>query len=51
VCSSDQKWSINAMIKYFVDKEEYVKCAILQGIINGLENNKQTDRHGRVEPN
>jgi len=42
---------INSMIKYFIDKEEYEKCAILQGIINGLENNKQTDRHGRVEPN
>tara|TARA_R110001592_G_C12995200_1_gene735426 strand:+ start:264 stop:506 length:243 start_codon:yes stop_codon:yes gene_type:complete len=42
---------INSMIKYFIDKEEYEKCAILQRIINGLENSQQTDRHGRVEPN
>jgi protein-arginine kinase activator protein McsA len=39
------------MINYFVEKEEYEKCAFLQEYINGLENNKQTDRHGRIEPN
>jgi len=52
--SFDQKKKIkfmNSMIKYFIEKEEYEKCAILQGIIDGLENNKQTDRHSRVDPN
>ena len=39
------------MINYFVEKEEYEKCAFLQEYINGLENSKQTDRHGRIEPN
>ena len=33
------------MINYFVEKEEYEKCQFLQDYINGLENNKQTDRH------
>jgi len=42
---------MNRMINYFVEKEEYEKCAFLQEYINGLENNKQTDRHGGVEPN
>ena len=31
------------MIHYFIEKEEYEKCAFLQKYINGLENNKQTD--------
>ena len=31
------------MIHYFIEKEEYEKCALLQKYINGLENNKQTD--------
>jgi len=35
---------LNSMIKYFIEKEEYEKCAILQGIIDGLENSKSTDR-------
>ena len=39
------------MINYFVEKEEYEKCAFLQEYINGLENSKQKDRYGRVEPN
>lgn len=39
------------MIHYFIEKEEYEKCAFLQEYINGLENNKQKDRYGRVEPN
>ena len=39
------------MINYFVEKEEYEKCAFLQEYINGLENSKQTDRHSGVEPN
>ena len=39
------------MINYFVEKEEYEKCQFLQDYINGLENSKQTDRHGGVEPN
>ena len=39
------------MINYFVEKEEYEKCQFLQDYINGLENNKQTDRHGGIEPN
>ena len=42
---------INSMIKYFIDKEEYEKCAILQRIVDELENNQQTDRHSRIEPN
>ena len=33
------------MINYFVEKEEYEKCQFLQNYIDGLENNKQTDRH------
>ena len=39
------------MINYFVEKEEYEKCQFLQEYINGLENSKQTDRHGGIEPN
>mgnify|MGYP004385594647 CR=1 FL=1 len=39
------------MINYFIEKEEYEKCAFLQEYINGLENSKQKDRYGRVEPN
>ena len=39
------------MINYFVEKEEYEKCQFLQDYINGLENSKQTDRHGGIEPN
>jgi len=35
---------LNSMIKYFIEKEEYEKCATLQGIIDGLENSKSTDR-------
>jgi len=42
---------MNSMINYFIEKEEYEKCAFLQEYINGLENNKQTDRYGRIEPN
>jgi len=42
---------MNSMIKYFIEKEEYEKCAILQGLIDGLENNKQTNRHSGIEPN
>ncbi len=52
--SFDQKKKIkfmNSMIKYFIEKEEYEKCAILQGIIDGLENNKQTNRHSGIDPN
>jgi len=52
--SFDKKKKIkfmNSMIKYFIDKEEYEKCAILQRIIDGLENNQQTDRRSRIEPN
>ena len=39
------------MINYFVEKEEYEKCQFLQNYIDGLENNKQTDRHSGIEPN
>ena len=35
---------LNSMIKYFIEKEEYEKCATLQGIIDALENSKSTDR-------
>ena len=42
---------MNSMIKYFIDKEDYEKCAFLQEYINGLENNKQTDRYSGIEPN
>jgi hypothetical protein len=30
---------MNSMIKYFIEKEEYEKCATLQGLVDGLENN------------
>ena len=40
---------MNRMINYFIEKEEYEKCAFLQEYINGLENNKQKDRHSRTE--
>jgi len=39
------------MINYFVEKEEYEKCAFLQEQINGLENNQQKNRHGRDQSN
>ena len=39
------------MINYFVEQEEYEKCAFLQKYIDGLENNKQTDRHSGIESN
>ena len=42
---------MNSMIKYFIEKEEYEKCAILQRIVDELENNKQTNRHSGIEPN
>ena len=42
---------INKMIEHFEQREEYEKCAILQRIIDGLENNQQTDRRSRIEPN
>jgi len=42
---------INSMIKYFIEKEEYEKCAILQRIVDELENSKQEDRCSGVEPN
>ena len=42
---------MNRMINYFIEKEEYEKCAILQEYINGVENNKQTDRYSGIEPN
>jgi len=42
---------MNRMINYFIEKEEYEKCAFLQEYINGLENNKQTDRYSGIEPN
>lgn len=29
---------VNSMIKYFIDKEEYEKCAILQRLVDELEN-------------
>ena len=49
---SDKKIKLmTRMINYFVEKEEYEKCAFLQEYINGLENNKQTDRHSGIEPN
>ena len=42
---------LNSMIEYFIEKEEYEKCAKLQRIIDGLENNQQTNRRSRIEPN
>jgi hypothetical protein len=42
---------MNSMIKYFIEKEEYEKCAVLQRNIDELENNKQSDRRSRIEPN
>ncbi len=52
--SFDQKKKIklmNSMIKYFIESEEYEKCAVLQRFIDELENNQQTDRCSRIEPN
>ncbi len=52
--SFDQKKKIklmNSMIKYFIESEEYEKCAVLQRFIDELENNKQTNRHSGIEPN
>ena len=44
--SSDKKIKLmNRMIHYFIEKEEYEKCAFLQEYINGLENSKQEDRY------
>ena len=49
---SDKKIKLmTRMINYFVEHEEYEKCAFLQKYINGLENNKQTNRHSGIEPN
>ena len=49
---SDKKIKLmTRMINYFVEKEEYEKCQFLQNYINGLENSKQTDRHGGVKRN
>ncbi len=31
---------LNSMIKYFIEKEEYEKCAKLQEYVNELENTK-----------
>ena len=42
---------MNSMIKYFIEKEEYEKCAKLQTLIDGLENCEQSDRRSRVKPN
>ena len=42
---------MSSMIEYFIEKEEYEKCATLQGLIDGLENNKQTNRCSGIEPN
>ena len=42
---------LDTMIDYFITTEEYEKCAILQRIIDGLENNQQTDRRSGIEPN
>ena len=42
---------MNSMIKYFIEKEEYEKCAVLQRNNDELENNKQSDRRSRIEPN
>ena len=50
----DQKKKIkflNSMIKYFIDKEEYEKCAILQRLIDEMENSQQTDRHSGDKSN
>ena len=30
---------MSSMIKYFIENEEYEKCATLQGLIDELENN------------
>jgi protein-arginine kinase activator protein McsA len=42
---------MNSMINYFIEKEEYEKCAVLQRFINELENSQQSDRRSRIEPN
>jgi hypothetical protein len=42
---------MNSMIKYFEVREEYEKCAILQQLVEGLENNQQSFGRSRIEPN
>ena len=42
---------MNSMIKYFEEREEYEKCAILQRLVEGLENNQQSIGRSRIEPN
>ncbi len=42
---------MNSMIKYFIEKEEYEKCAKLQQLIDELENSEQSDGRSRVVPN
>ena len=42
---------MNSMIRYFINKEEYEKCAFLQEYVNELEDNKQTNRHSGIKPN
>ncbi len=42
---------MSSMIEYFIEKEEYEKCAKLQRLIDELENNKQTNRCSGIEPN
>ena len=39
------------MIKYFIEKEEYEKCAKLQKLIDELENCEQGDGRSRIVPN
>jgi len=42
---------LNSMIKYFIEKEEYEKCAKLQRLIDELENREQDSGRSRVVPN
>ena len=39
---------MNSMIKYFIEKEEYEKCAKLQRFIDDMENREQSDRRSRT---
>ena len=36
---TDQVWLLQDLIDHYIEVEEYEKCATLQGLVDGLENN------------
>ena len=52
--NQDEKWKrmeLFWMLDYFIEKEEYEKCAKLQKLIDELENCEQSDGRSRIVPN